>query len=177
MKTSIRTLLVLGTLAAGPAWAQSGPSATGEAAPYVPNQDVVMEVKQRLSELGYAVTPDANYDANLRNNVLLFQSDNGLRPTGNVDLSTINELGINLEPAGVTTAMAPPPVTAPPQQTAQAPSYDFPLERSEHMSAPQVRRQTGQLESTTGVPLSPGELQYGELPPGFPPGFPLEDID
>lgn len=141
---------------------------------YVPNQDVVLAVEQRLAQLGYNIQPNGQYDADLRNNVLLFQSDHGLRPTGNVDLATIGSLGINVEPRGVTTAQTQTVTT---QQTAELPpAYNQILERSELMSAPQTRRQTGPLETTTGVELSPGEVQVGEQPPAFPPGFPTEDL-
>jgi peptidoglycan hydrolase-like protein with peptidoglycan-binding domain len=144
---------------------------------YVPNREVVSAVEQRLSQLGYNVTPDGQYDADLRNNVLLFQSDHGLRPTGNVDLATIGALGINIQPVGTTTAMAPATVVE--EVAVLPPGYEFPLERTEHMSAPQVMRQSEQLETTTGLKLSDEQLSavpYGESPPAFPPGFPVQDI-
>jgi len=153
----------------------AGASQTTQA--YVPNREVVSAVEQRLSQLGYNVTPDGQYDADLRNNVLLFQSDHGLRPTGNVDLATIGALGINVQPVGTTTAMAPATVTE--EVAVLPPGYEFPLERTEHMSAPQVMRQSEPLETTTGLELSDEQLSavpYGESPPAFPPGFPVQDI-
>lgn len=143
---------------------------------YVPNSTVVMAVEQRLAQLGYQVQPDGQYDADLRNNVLLFQSDNGLRPTGNVDLATIGALGINVEPRGVTTAQTAT-TTVTTEQTAQLPpAYNQVMERSELMSAPQTRNQVNQLETTTGVEVPPNEIQVGEQIPGFPPGYPTEDL-
>ncbi|MBX9634681.1 MAG: peptidoglycan-binding protein [Magnetospirillum sp.] len=206
MKTTTLAILALGVLAAGPSWAQQSGSGNPRPYPsqldqrsylspgeplaaaettkaYVPNRDVVMAVEQRLAQLGYQVTPDGNYDANLRNNVLRFQSEHGLRPTGDVDLSTIGALGINVEPRGMvarapqTATTTTTTTTATTQQTAQMPpAYELPLERSEFMSSPQVRRQSGELESTNGLRLSPNEIQVGEQPPAFPPGFPTEDI-
>lgn len=200
MKTSTIALLALGALATVPAWAQqattrstypgmSGTTTTeqtwrspGDPAgaaqttqAYVPNREVVSAVEQRLSQLGYSVTPDGQYDAELRNNVLVFQSDHGLRPTGNVDLATIGALGINVQPVGTTTAMAP--VTE--EVAVLPPGYEFPLERTENMSSPQVMRQSDPLETTTGLELSNEQLSavpYGESPPAFPPGFPVQDV-
>lgn len=142
---------------------------------YVPNSDVVMAVEQRLSQLGYEVRPDGQYDADLRNNVLLFQSDHGLRPTGNVDLATIGALGINVEPRGMISSQTAQTSTT--EQTAQLPpAYNQILERTELMSSPQTREQTGPLETTNGLELSSDQLQVGEQPPAFPPGFPTEDL-
>ncbi|MBC7905914.1 MAG: peptidoglycan-binding protein [Rhodospirillaceae bacterium] len=203
MKTSTLAVLALGALATVPAWAQQSSSGNPQPYPstttqrtldqstylspgeplaaaettqaYVPNSDVVMAVEQRLDQLGYEIQPDGEYDAALRNNVLRFQSDNGLRPTGNVDLATIGALGINVEPRGVTTAQTT--TTATTEQTAQLPpAYDQIMERTEYMSAPQTRHQVGQLETTTGIEVSPNQIQLGEQVPGFPPGFPTEDL-
>lgn len=141
---------------------------------YVPNRDVVTAVQQRLSQLGYPATVNGSYDASLRNNVLRFQSDTGLRPTGEVDLSTIGALGINVEPVGVvptSTAMAMPP---PQQAIARAPDYDQILERDEYMSSPQTRHQSTPLENTAGILIDRREVQVGEAPPGLPPGYPPE---
>ena len=105
MKTRI-VLVALGALAALPAWAQQAPrsssttvlptwqspgeplAAAQTTREYVPNRDVVSAVQQRLSQQGYNTTVDGNYTANLRNNVLRFQSEHGLRPSGEIDLST-----------------------------------------------------------------------------------------
>jgi|GEM_PF-4401972 Putative peptidoglycan binding domain. len=64
----------------------------------VDNHAVILRVEERLEALGYPVTRDGEYDANLRNNLMRYQSEHGLRPTGDVDLSTIGALGIALEP-------------------------------------------------------------------------------
>lgn len=71
------------------------------------NREVVLRVEQRLQSLGYPITPDGRYDADLRNNVMRYQSEHGLRPTGDVDLSTIGSLGIVLRPVEPETARMP----------------------------------------------------------------------
>jgi peptidoglycan hydrolase-like protein with peptidoglycan-binding domain len=189
-------MVVLAALAASPALAQQSSSSSSSRPPwqspgeplaaaqttreYVPNRDVVRAVQQRLTQLGYATDVNGDYSANLRNNVLRFQSSTGLRPTGEVDLSTIGALGINVEPVGVaptTTAMAPATATA---QTAQIPpAYNQLFERDEYMSSPQLRRQSHPLENTLGLELDRSQLSQlpvGEVPPGFPPGYPAEDL-
>lgn len=202
MKATI-ALVVAGSLAAAvPAFAQQrSPSSAGTAGTarpvwqspgeplaaaqttrqYVPNRDVVSAVQERLSELGYSQNVDGEYTAQLRNNVLRFQANTGLRPTGDVDLSTIGALGINVEPVGsssTTTAMAPP-ATA--QKTAyRGPAYDQILERDEHMESPQTRHQSTQLENTLGVTVPARDIrlsqQLGEIPPGLPPGYPVQNL-
>jgi peptidoglycan hydrolase-like protein with peptidoglycan-binding domain len=189
-------MVVLAALAASPALAQQSSSSTsrppwqspGEplaaaqtTREYVPNRDVVRAVQQRLSQLGYPTDVNGDYSANLRNNVLRFQSTTGLRPTGEVDLSTIGALGINVEPVGVaptTTAMAAPPTAA--AQTARIPpAYNQLFERNEYMSAPQLRNQAHPLENTLGLELDRSQLSMlpvGEVPPGFPPDHPVEDL-
>lgn len=207
MKATI-ALVVVGSLAAAlPAYAQqrSSAAATGSAGTagstrpvwqspgeplaaaqttreYVPNRDVVAAVQERLGELGYTQNVDGEYTAQLRNNVLRFQSNTGLRPTGNVDLATIGALGINVEPVGsssAATAMAPAPAAT--QQTAsRGPAYDQILERDEHMESPQTRHQSTPLENTLGVTVPARDIQLsqqsGENPPGLPPGYPVQNL-
>lgn len=193
---STMAILVLGSLATAlPALAQqsSGSSVGSTSRPtwlspgeplaaaqtsreYVPNRDVVSAVQQRLSQLGYSSSVTGNYDAQLRNNVLRFQSDTGLRPTGEVDLSTIGALGINVEPVGVaptTTATATPPAQ---QSIARGPAYDQILERDEHMSSAQSRHQPELLQNYAGVTVNPRDVQVGEAPPGLPPGYPIQNL-
>lgn len=191
MKTTI-AVVVLGSLAAAlPASAQQSTSGSrsvpwrspGEplaaaqtTQAYVPNRDVVTAVQQRLGQLGYPSSATGNYDAQLRNNVLRFQSDTGLRPTGEVDLSTIGALGINVEPVGVaptTTAMAAP---AAEQRIARGPAYDQILERDEYMSSAQTRHQSTMLQNYAGMTVNRRDLQVGALPPGMPPGYPIQDL-
>lgn len=192
MKPSLGTTclgIALGSLASLSAWAQQSPSAStrppwqspGEplaaaqtTREYVPNRDVVRAVQQRLNQLGYSTEISGNYDAGLRNNVMRFQSETGLRPTGEVDLSTIGALGINVEPVGVaptTTAMAAPPPAAP-----RPPAYNQVFERDEYMTSPQTRLQPTPLENTAGLVVQDREVQLGEVPAGFPPGFPIQDL-
>jgi peptidoglycan hydrolase-like protein with peptidoglycan-binding domain len=191
--TATTALAVLAALATPPALAQQAATATvrptwqspGEplaaaqtTRTYVPNRDVISAVQQRLSQLGYPAQVNGNYDANLRNNVLRFQSETGLRPTGEVDLSTIGALGINVEPVGTapaTTAMAAP---APVAQEARVrrQGYDQILERDEYMNSPQTRHQATPLENTLGVIVPNRDIQLGEVPPGLPPDYPPENL-
>lgn len=181
--TIAATALSVVTLA--PAWGQQG--VVGQNDAFVPNRQVVLSVERQLAAQGYPVTPDGNYDANLRNNVIRYQSENGLRPTGNVDLDTIGNLGIRLEPAeGAVTAMAPPPppqsVQMPRQMVQLPPSYGYPLLRDEYMSSPQVAAQATPIENGLGLTVPAAdlpdiaELSQGETAPGFPPGFPVQDL-
>ncbi|MGE5515719.1 MAG: peptidoglycan-binding domain-containing protein [Bacteroidota bacterium] len=165
--------------ASRPTWLSPGePLAAAQTSrEYVPNRDVVTAVQQRLSQLGYSSSATGNYDAQLRNNVLRFQSDTGLRPTGEVDLSTIGALGINVEPVGVaptTTAMAAPPPAQ--QRIARGPAYDQILERDEYMSSAQSRHQPELLQNYAGVTVNPRDVQVGEVPPGLPPGYPIQNL-
>lgn len=144
---------------------------------YVPNRDVVSAVQQRLSELGYSQNVDGQYTAQLRNNVLRFQSNTGLRPTGDVDLSTIGALGINVEPVGTASvAMATPAEPRRPRGRA----YDQILERDEYMESPQTRHQSTPLENTLGLTVPARDIrqsqQLGEIPPGLPPGYPVQNL-
>lgn len=183
-------LAFVAAMAAVPVHAQqagSYPAADGlQQAELAPVEDVVVATEQRLAQLGYGVTPDGQFDAELRNSVLRFQSDNGLRPTGNVDLETLAALGINVDAGGrVSTAMAPAttgrtataPVTE--EQTAgivDDGSPDFPLLRDEHMDAPATSLEEGdRFENYTGVPQPSALIQQGRIP-GIEPGFPEENL-
>jgi len=179
-------LAFVAALAAFPAGAQQSrdyPGADGlQQAELAPVQDVVVAVERRLSQLGYNVTPDGQFDADLRNSVMLFQSDNGLRPTGNVDLTTLAALGVNVDPAGRAAIAAVPPArqtTAVPEQTAgivDDGSADFPLFKDEHMSAPTVSLEEGdRFENQTGVPQPRALTEQGDIP-GLPPGFSEENF-
>lgn len=183
MKSTI-AVLVLGSMAALPALAQqSRPTWQSPGEPlaaaqttreFVPNRDVVAAVQQRLSQLGYNSAVNGTYDAQLRNNVLRFQSETGLRPTGEVDMSTIGALGINVEPVGVTpvtTAMAPAE-----EPIVRGPAYDQILERDEAMNSPQTRHQFTQLQNYSGLTVSRNDTQIGEVPPGIPPGYPIQNL-
>lgn len=205
MRKTMLPLAALAALAIAPAQAQQYPTypqqsqiqrapgdsaATGtypgadgvQQAELAPVSDVVLAVEQRLDQLGYDISPDGRFDADLRNSVMLFQSDNGLRPTGEVDLSTIAALGIDVDPAGRVTAMAPAPTTSAPaveQQTSALVddrSADFPVLRDEHMSAPMVSLEEGsRFENSTGVPQPESVVRSGDIP-GLEPGFPIENL-
>lgn len=172
--------------AARPTWQSPGePLAAAQTTrAYVPNRDVVTAVQQRLGELGYSQNVDGEYTAQLRNNVLRFQSNTGLRPTGDVDLSTIGALGINVEPVGTApaaTAMAPAAPAVTREQTAyRGRAYDQLMERDEHMESPQTRHQSTMLENTLGITVPNRDIriedQLGQLPPGMPPGYPVQNL-
>lgn len=192
-----RILLPVAAVAASLAAAQahgqqrdSFPNPGGQVS-VAPVEDVVMAVEQRLRNLGYAVTPDGEFDADLRNSVLLFQSDHGLRPTGNVDLATIAALGIDVDPSGMATAQAVQPQpgdqmamapaeepAAPPRQVAVAEpesgarvtDFDYPLLKDEHMNSPQTAQDFPRtFENYTGVPQSPPSLadEIAAVPPAY----------
>ncbi len=163
MRRTLLTLTFTSLLVAMPALAQQQ-VAKGD---YVSNSDVVLAVKERLSQLGYNVTPDGNFDAELRNNVLLFQSKNGLRPTGNVDLSTIDTLGIDLQPTGRRLAAG----EGIPQQAAEAHweiDPRFPILRDEAMQAPQVAGQPELYQRQSGTAIPQAESELSEAPAGIP---------
>lgn len=180
-------LACVAALAAFPVHAQQSrdyPGADGlQQAELAPVQDVVVAVEQRLSELGYNVNPDGQFDADLRNSVMRFQSDTGLRPTGNVDLSTLAALGINVDAGSGSVAMAPPAQTGTvvviEEQTAgivDDGSADFPMFRDEHMSAPTADiEDTSNFEIVTGVPQPQALIEQGDIP-GLEPGFPEENF-
>lgn len=161
-------------------------------------RDVVFTVEQRLQQRGYAVSPDGRFDADLRNSVLLFQSDSGLRPTGTIDLSTLAALGIDVAPTGAAMAMAPQPRAQAGDQLAMAPQtpapalqqpvmgimpvqviltqWDYPLLRDEHMSAPQTAQDFPfHFENVAGIPQSPRTM-VDEIA-GIPPAYAEHDID
>lgn len=185
MMRSLLAVALLACTAAVPAaaqWTKGGvPQQIGEA-DIAPMRDVVLAVEQKLQQLGYRVTPDGTFDAELGNTVLAYQRDRGLRPTGNIDLYTLASLGIPVHPGGATTAMVREPgeqyamaderqgrIAAAPR-VEQASAIDFPILKDEHMSAPQTQRQASPVENSTGVPLSP---QVATMPgaPGFPPAY------
>lgn len=187
-------LAVLAVLAVTPAYAQQSPSdptypaqqmsaaypgADGlQQAELAPVSDVVVAVEQRLNQIGYPTDTDGRFDANLRNSVMLFQSDNGLRPTGEVDLSTIAALGVNVDPAGQLAAAPATTRMVPAQQTAALVddnSADYPLLRDEHMSAPMRSLNDPHFENYTGVPQPRSIVQTGNIP-GMEPGFPVENL-
>lgn len=185
----ILPLAILGTLAMAPvAQGQQQPvTAPGgvglEQYQIEPMRDVVMQVETRLDQLGYNVTPDGEFDAELRNSVLRFQADNGLRPTGNVDLSTLAALGVDVSPSGAVASTAGTPETAyvitETDQTAgivDDDSPDFPLLRNEHMSAPMQSIEEGnRFENDTGVPQPAQQIESGDIA-GIPPGFAEENL-
>ncbi|CAA7626506.1 peptidoglycan-binding domain-containing protein [Magnetospirillum sp. UT-4] len=190
MNRTVISLAVLAVFAASPALAQQ---ARGDIRPTIaqlePQRDVLRAAEQRLSALGYDVTADGRFDADLRNSVLLFQSDHGLRPTGSLDLSTLAALDIDVDPAGRASAYAAP---AQPQQSASAEPAQtdrravntprpqdpgIPLLRDEHMSSPQYLGQGSPLENHTGVPQTLSAYDSPADMAGLPPGYTIDDYD
>lgn len=164
MKRLVLPLACAGMLAALPLAAQT-------LNPETSMQDVVLTVEQRLRQRGYDVTPDGQFDADLRNSVLLFQSDSGLRPTGTIDLSTLAALGIDVSPTGAAVAMTPPmarqaapPVAQPLAQPvarnqAMLTDWTYPMLREEHMSAPQTAQDFPfYFENVAGIPQTPATM-------------------
>lgn len=197
-------LSVLAVLAVAPAYAQQYPaypqqqadmsaqrsqSATGsypgadgvQQSELSPVSDVVRATEERLDQLGYTTTPDGRFDADLRNSVLQFQSDNGLRPTGQVDLETLAALGVDVDPAGRVAAsrQTATTTTVVQEQTAALRddnSPDFPMLKDTHMSAPMVSLDEGaRFENYTGVPQPESIVRSGDIP-GMEPGFPVENL-
>ncbi len=188
-RTLLPMIAAAGMLAVAPAAAQQRdafPDPGGQVA-LAPVEDVVMAVEQRLADLGYAVSPDGRFDADLRNSVLLFQSDYGLRPTGNVDLATIAALGIDVDPTGMATAQVQPEpgdqmAMAPadqPEQAQPAPTatsgasltdFDYPLLRDETMDSPQTAQDFPRgFENVTGIP-QPAPALADDIA-GIPPAY------
>ncbi len=111
MARSLLALAALGILAAGPALAQlenipqTAELTQGQLAPV---RNVLADAQQRLRQMGYEVTPNGQPDHQTREATARFQADHGLRPTGQLDLSTLAMLGINVDTTGASTAQLPP---------------------------------------------------------------------
>ncbi|WP_142848514.1 peptidoglycan-binding protein [Telmatospirillum sp. J64-1] len=71
------------------------------------DREVVAMVEERLQQRGHNVPVNGVLDDQTRNAVLNFQSNEGLRPTGQVDLSTLDALGIQVQAVGEMVAMGP----------------------------------------------------------------------
>lgn len=176
MKRTAIPLAVVALLAASPVWAQGNvytqDPATQELA-LAQEQDVLTVVQQELGQRGYNVTATGQFDAATRNGVLRFQSDTGLRPTGNVDLSTLAALGINVDPAYGQGVAAAPPQTA---GIVDDNSVDYPLLKDEHMTSPQTGLEEGdRFQNSIGVPQPRVLTEQGDIA-GLPPGFPEENL-
>ena len=190
MRRSVLSLAVLCGLTAGPVLAQQAeaPRGTLRESQLAQVRDVLTAAQQRLQDLGYNATPTGRFDAATGNAVLRFQADHGLRPTGNIDLATIAALGLDVQPAGSVSMLAPEPgsqlAMLPPESEAEqlaetryrtAPAYNQPiLHMDEHDQAPQVRGQASELQ-ILGVPELLVVSRDGRIA-GLPPGYPTEDI-
>jgi len=189
MRRSVLSLAAICAIAAMPAVAQQMPPPRGPLlteAQLAPVRDVLTAAQQRLQQLGYHATPTGRLDTATRNAVELFQSDHGLRPTGNIDLETVAALGIGVEPGGTTTAMLYPvpgeqSAMLPPEDLAEvrfksAPAYNIPIftDAGDHHSTPQVRGQVGEIE-VMGIPEQLTMDPAGHIP-GVPPSEPTEDL-
>lgn len=137
MIRSALPLAVLGLMmTAVPALAQGLPPGQPlQQADLEPVRDVLSAAQQRLQQLGYSASVTGHFDAQTRNNVIAYQADHGLRPTGNIDLETLAALGIDVN-SGQATAMVG---REPGQQYAMA---EEPLQRT---------RQYAMLDETTAA--------------------------
>ncbi|MGE5547932.1 MAG: peptidoglycan-binding domain-containing protein [Solirubrobacterales bacterium] len=189
MNRSFLPLAIAGIVAVTPALAQQSVRSStadtlttyrGEQLSLAPVQDVLAAAEQRLNQMGYHVQGRGHFDdPDLRNSVLLFQSDHGLRPTGNIDLSTLAALGIDVDPVGRSTAMVEPrretaavPVRQETLQQALAAQVDLPMLRTDSsMSSPQTAQDVRDFENLTGVPQPPSVIrnhQLGAIPDDGP---------
>ncbi|MDA8230987.1 MAG: peptidoglycan-binding domain-containing protein [Magnetospirillum sp.] len=185
MRRSAISLAAMCFLAAGPTLAQQANTAQAPI-PAAPSHEVLAAAQQRLQQLGYQTTPTGRFDASTRNAAELFQSEHGLRPTGQIDLSTLAALGVPVT-TGTQAAMLYP---APGEQSAMlpdsyeqqaeahfknAPAYNFPLlNEGRTSSSPQIQDQPNEVE-ILGVPQKVTVSRTGRIP-GLPPGYPTEDL-
>ena len=110
MTRSLLTLAAFGILAAGPALAQLEhipQTAELTQTQMAPVRDVLADAQQRLKQMGYHVTANGQADQQTREATARFQHDHGLRPTGQMDLSTLAMLGVRVHPTGQATAQLP----------------------------------------------------------------------
>ncbi len=189
MRRSVFSLAAACMLAAVPALAQQSQGRPGPTqAQLAPQRDVLIAAQQRLQQLGYHAAPSGKWNADTANAVELFQSDHGLRPTGEIDLQTLAALGIDVSSPGATAMLAPEPgqqyAMLPPEsyeQTAaaefqSAPAYNEPIFTTYggHSSPPQTRSQAAPF-ATLGTPQALVVQRTGRIP-GVDPSAPTEDI-
>ena len=191
MKRSLLSLATVILLIAGPAMAQQSAMSHGylTEAQLEPVRNVLATTQQRLQQLGYHVTPTGHFDAATANAVEAYQSDHGLRTTGQVDLPTLASLGIDLRAGGTSTAMLPAapgeemamaPAEPSEEQIAEArfrnsPAYNYPIfTNDEHGGTPQVHNQAEPL-NVLGVPEPLVISKTGRIP-GVSPAQPTEDL-
>lgn len=175
MKRMAIPLAVAALVAASPVWSQGNVYSQEELA-LAQEEDVLTVAQQKLAQRGYDVSATGQFDAATRNGVLLFQSDTGLRPTGNIDLSTLAALGIDVDPAGARAQTAQTVTTT--EQTAgivDDGSVDYPLLKDEHMTSPQRSIEGDTFQNDSGVPQPGALVRQGDIP-GIPPGFPEENL-
>lgn len=110
MTRLILPLAVACVLVAAPAVAQtaSGPQPVppGQAR-LGPLSNVLADAQRRLDQLGYSARPTGQLDDQTRQATIRFQSDHGLRQTGELDLTTLAMLGVPVQPTGQSSAMLP----------------------------------------------------------------------
>jgi peptidoglycan hydrolase-like protein with peptidoglycan-binding domain len=192
MRLSLLPLAAVLALAVGPVMAQqaAAPGSTLTEAQLEPVRNVLATAQQRLQQQGYHVSPTGHFDAATANAAELYQSNHGLRPTGQIDLPTLASLGIDVNAGGVSTAMLP---AEPGQQTAMLPpengpeqvaearfknsrAFDFPIftDGGDHPSTPQVHNQAEPL-TVMGIP-EPLVIDRAGRIPGVSPAQPTEDL-
>lgn len=77
----------------------------GEGAPLYASPGELMQVQQRLSQLGFDVGPqDGQWGSQTEQALEQFQQQRGLSPTGNINLATLSALGVQIGQDGQATA-------------------------------------------------------------------------
>jgi peptidoglycan hydrolase-like protein with peptidoglycan-binding domain len=137
MIRSALPLAVLGLMmTAVPALAQGLPAGQPlQQSDLEPVRDVLVATQQRLQQMGYTGEVTGHFNAQTRNNIIAYQADHGLRPTGNIDLETLASMGIDVNTGQATAMMG----REPGQQYAMA---DEPVQRT---------RQYAMLDQTTAA--------------------------
>ena len=194
MRRSVLFLAAACVLAAAPALAQQSQGRQSQGRPgltqgqLAQERNVLTAAQRRLQQLGYHTAPSGKWNADTSNAVELFQSDHGLRPTGEVDLQTLAALGVDVSAPGATAMLAPEPgqqsAMLPPESNEQtaaaefqsAPAYNLPIFTTYggHSSPPQTRSQAAPF-ATLGSPQPLVVQRTGRIP-GVDPSAPTEDI-
>lgn len=83
-------------------YSQSQQTSAAQTGDIATERDVVSAVQQRLQQQGYQVgSTNGQINSETRNSVLNYQSRHGLRPTGQIDLSTLASMGIGVNVASI----------------------------------------------------------------------------
>lgn len=107
----VMPIVVSGLLVAAPAMAQqqefqpqpemqAAPGQQAEGVPLSVGPAGIEQIQQALTERGYDVQADGQWDQQTADAVRRFQSEEGLDPSGDLTVSTIQALGIDMEGLG-----------------------------------------------------------------------------